>query len=279
MTTAARADWGRSASSEFRNSNRITTTPAPTTPVSWDLAPDCSATAVRDPLVEMANPWNAPAAMLATPIPIISWSGCTSSPRRAAKLDAVAMVSVSDTRVIPAAATSNGPTSPSFVHGSDGRGTPWGRAPTVLTPCWSSTRTAETTVAPMTATSTAGTRRLMRGQEEQDGEHAESHRERRPVGLVEVLEEGTHLAHEAVGVGGEPEELGELTDHDGDGQPVHVADLHLAREQVGHEPQPTDAHRHLDQPDEHGQHPRQRDRPTRIVAGHQQRRQGREDEG
>ena len=39
------------------------TTPAPTTPVTWLLAPACSATAVRDPLVEMAKPWKNPAAM------------------------------------------------------------------------------------------------------------------------------------------------------------------------------------------------------------------------
>ena len=68
--------------------------PAPTSPVTWLLAPDCSATAVREPLVDTAKPWKNPAAMLAAPMPIISWSGSTSSPRRAAKLDAVAMVSV-----------------------------------------------------------------------------------------------------------------------------------------------------------------------------------------
>ena len=58
-----------------------------------------------EPLVEIANPWKNPAARFAVPIPIISWSGSTSSPRRAAKLEAVAIVSVSDTSVIPAAAS------------------------------------------------------------------------------------------------------------------------------------------------------------------------------
>ena len=77
--------------------------------MSWLLAPDCSATAVREPLVDTAKPWRNPAAMLAAPRPIISWSGRTSSPRRAAKLDAVAIVSVSDTSVMPTAATSSGP--------------------------------------------------------------------------------------------------------------------------------------------------------------------------
>ena len=94
MTTAASAVCGRSASSDGKASSSNRTTPAPTTPVSWLLAPDCSATAVREPLVEMANPPNSPAAMFDAPMPTISWSASTSSPRRAAKLVAVAIVSV-----------------------------------------------------------------------------------------------------------------------------------------------------------------------------------------
>ena len=49
-------------------------TAAPTTPVTWDRDPACSATAVRDPLVLTGKPWNRPAAMFAAPMPIISWS-------------------------------------------------------------------------------------------------------------------------------------------------------------------------------------------------------------
>ena len=56
MTTAASAVCGRSARSELRNRSRTATSAAPTTPVSWLRAPDCSATAVREPLVEMAKP-------------------------------------------------------------------------------------------------------------------------------------------------------------------------------------------------------------------------------
>src|SRR5262249_36612995 len=104
-----------------------------------------------------------PAARLAAPIPIISWSGSTSSPRRAAKLDAVAMVSVSDTRVMPIAATTSGPTSCTEVQGNDGRGNPLGSEPTVDTPFSSRERTADTMVAPTTATSTAGIRVVNRG--------------------------------------------------------------------------------------------------------------------
>ncbi len=74
-------------------------------------------------------------------------------PRRAAKLDEVAMVSVSDTRVMPTAAKSSGARSERSVQGSAGRGRPSGRAPTVG---MSRPNNAVTTVAPITATRTAG---------------------------------------------------------------------------------------------------------------------------
>jgi hypothetical protein len=163
MTTAASAAWGRSASRPLRKSSSTATIPAPTTPVSWLLAPACSATAVREALVETANPWKSPEVMLAAPMATISWLGSISSPRRAAKLDAVAMVSVRLTRVMPTAPSSKRPTSCREVHGSDGRGMPWGRTPTVATPWSERVNTAETTVAPITATSTAGSRRVKRG--------------------------------------------------------------------------------------------------------------------
>ena len=89
-------------------------------------------------------------------MPAISWSGSAPSPRRAAKLVAVAIVSVSDTSMMPTAPIRSGPTSDHFVHGSAGTGTPWGRVPIVFTPHAARSRTAETTVAPATATSTAG---------------------------------------------------------------------------------------------------------------------------
>ena len=101
--------------------------------------------------------------MFAAPMPIISWSASTSSPRRAAKLVAVAMVSVSDTSVMPMAATKSGPTSLVCVHGTLGSGMPWGRAPTVATPWAARSNTADTTVAPTTATRMAGIRGTNRG--------------------------------------------------------------------------------------------------------------------
>ena len=68
-------------------------------------------------------------------MPIISWFGSTSSPRRAPKLEDVAIVSASETSVIPTAATISGPTSAHLVQGTEGLGTPRGRVPTVGTPC------------------------------------------------------------------------------------------------------------------------------------------------
>ena len=64
---------------------------------AWVLAPDCSATAVRDPLVLTGKPWKNPAATFAAPIPIISPLPSTSCPVRAANDEAVEIVSVSAT--------------------------------------------------------------------------------------------------------------------------------------------------------------------------------------
>ena len=129
-------------------------------PASWLLAPDCSATAVRELLAEMANPRKKPAAMLAEPMPIISLFGFTRSPRRALNDVDRAMVSVRETSVIPTAAMSSGTTSSMSVQGTSGVGRPSGRVPTVA---MSRSNTAVTTVAPTTATRTAGTARVILG--------------------------------------------------------------------------------------------------------------------
>ena len=115
---------------------------------------------MRELLAETANPWKKPAATLAEPMPIISLFGFTRSPRRALNEVDRAMVSVSDTSVIPTAATSSEPTSPMSVHGTSGVGSPSGRVPTVP---MSRSNTAVTTVAPTTATRTAGIARVRRG--------------------------------------------------------------------------------------------------------------------
>ena len=247
------------------------------TPASCVRAPDSSATAVREPLVETAKPWNRPLAMFAAASPTISWSGCTSSPRRAAKLDAVAIVSVSDTIVMPIAATNSGPTSARLVHGTAGVGTPAGSVPTVRTPSSASPSTAETMVVPTTATSTAGITRVTRGRIRRTA--------RQPTPTASVAAwvssrwdtKARQLLHESVGVGREAEQLGELTDDDRDREAVHVADLDLARQQIGDEAELRDAHRELHGADEQREHPGQRDGAVGPTPG-EQRHQGREDQ-
>ena len=78
ITTAPSAGCGRSRSRPGTSTSISRMSPAPTTPVSWVRAPDCSATAVREPLVLTGKPWKKEAAMFAAPIPIISWLPRTS---------------------------------------------------------------------------------------------------------------------------------------------------------------------------------------------------------
>ena len=73
ITIAARADCGRLRIKPGTNISITSTAAAATSPVNWVLAPDCSATAVRDPLVLTGNPWNRLASRLADPMPISSW--------------------------------------------------------------------------------------------------------------------------------------------------------------------------------------------------------------
>ena len=163
ITIAASAEFGRFASRSGRKSSMIATSAAPTSPVTWLLAPPCSATAVRDPLVETGNPWKSPAKALAAPIPIISWLASTSSPRLAAKAVEVAMVSASDTRVMPMAAASSVPMSLRATSGNCGSGSPCGSDPTVVTPLSFRSSSATARVERTTVMSTAGTRRVKRG--------------------------------------------------------------------------------------------------------------------
>jgi hypothetical protein len=99
-------------------------TRAPTSPVTWVLAPDCSATAVREPLVLTGKPWKRPAARLAAPSPTISRLPSTSSPRRAAKDDEVEIVSVSATSAMPRAPAMSGTTSDQPTCGMVNEGRP-----------------------------------------------------------------------------------------------------------------------------------------------------------
>ena len=118
------------------------------------------------------------------------------------------MVSVSETSVMPAAAIEQRDHVVALVHGNVGLGRPCGSAPTVFT---SRSNTAVTTVAPTTATRTAGTCRLTRGstrstRQRRRGRAAIAVRLRSPKPSTKRAE----LVDEAVGVGREPAELGQL---------------------------------------------------------------------
>ena len=93
--------------SPVANTMTMVMTAAPTRPVTCERDPAVSATAVREPLVLTGNPWKKPAAMLAAPIPIISWLPRTRSPRRAANDDAVDIVSARAMSAMETAPTSS----------------------------------------------------------------------------------------------------------------------------------------------------------------------------
>ena len=149
----------------------VTTRPAPTSPVSWLLAPDCSATAVREPLVDTANPCRNPgrevrgaeADHLLVRVDVLTAPGRERRRRR----DRVGQRHERDPdRRDDQRPRRRGTTS----TGTVGVGNPLGSVPTVA--MWSeSPSTAETTVAPTTATSTAGIWLVTRGSSEQDDEH------------------------------------------------------------------------------------------------------------
>ena len=117
------------------------------------------------------------------------------------------------------------------------------------------------------------------GQHEEDGEDGEPDHERGRVGLVEPVDERTDFVDEAVRVGGEAEQLGQLPHDDGDREAVHVADLHLLGQQVGDEAELAEAEPDLDEAHEEREHPGEGDRGRGIIAGDEERRDGGEDEG
>ena len=232
MTTAASAVCGRSASSELRNSSSTTTSPAPTTPVELALGArllgDRGARAAGRDGEALEEPGGDVGARRCRSSP--GWA----RPRRRGgprSSSTVAIVSVSDTSVMPTAASSSGPTSPTRGprarvgvgqplrqradrrhavrrRGRTRRRRPWRRRP----------RPAPRARCGVTRGSTSSTT-----------QHADARR-RAPSRRVwsRCVDEGPDLVDEAVGVGREPEQLGQLADDDRDRQAVHVADLDLA---------------------------------------------------
>jgi hypothetical protein len=111
-------------------------------------------------------------------------------------------------------------------------------------------------------------------QQQQDGERAQTDEQRRHDGPVESQDEGLHFGTEAVGVGREAEELRQLPDDDHQSEPVHVPDLDLVGEQVGDESQPCQSEADLDERDDEGQHPSERDLPVQIAWNEERHESG-----
>ena len=120
MMTAASTDMGSDRTSPGTNSSMASTRTAAARPVSCDLAPAWSATAVRELLVLTGKPWKKPAATLAVPMATISWSVSTSVPRFDANPADTETVSPTATSVMPMAPPmSSGQVAE--LHGREGR--------------------------------------------------------------------------------------------------------------------------------------------------------------
>ena len=252
ITTAARVGWGRLRSRPGTSSSIRVIAPAPTSPVTWVLAPACSATAVREPLVLTGKSLEeARRAMLAAPIPIISRFPSTSWPVRAANADEVEIVSVSDTTAMPIAPATSSARSDSATLGNVNGGKPLGQ--------WADQGDAVVGQVEGVGGQDRDDHRHQHGgdlgdqpleHEDQDqAEQTDRERRRHRLAVGQPLDEADRLGDEPVGVDREAEQLGELADQDREGEPVHVADLGRLGQQVGDEAQLGDA-------GEHGHRPR-----------------------
>ena len=128
----------------------------PDEPGHLRLGPACSATAVRDPLAEIANPWNRPARRW--PRPSRS-SPDPDRPRPATRGEARrGRDRVGEGhQAMPSAAMNRGPRSLGHAREALARATPAAAPPRSSLPWRPGRRPPVTTVAPTTATSTAGT--------------------------------------------------------------------------------------------------------------------------
>src|SRR5262245_40742905 len=133
MTTAARTDEGRSASSAGANRSSRTISPAPTSPATWLRTPDDIATDVRDALALTEKPDSTAEPRFAAPSATNSASACERSPSRAASVRDSTDVSAIDTSAIATAPANSVVRSSSGIDGIVGRGRPGGSAPTTGT--------------------------------------------------------------------------------------------------------------------------------------------------
>ena len=107
------------------------------------------------------------------------------------------------------------------------------------------------------------------GKDEENGQDTEAGHERRSIGLIEPVEEGAHLVDEIVGTGGEPEELGQLPDDDGDGEAIEVANADLTGEEIGDESESRHSQPDLDEPNQDRQHPGECDCRGGVASDHE----------
>jgi hypothetical protein len=221
-------------------------------PVTWDREPACSATAVRDPLVLTGKPWK-------------------KSRRDVGGADADHLLVASDPLAL---ASGEGRCRRHGVRERDDRdGERSGEQRRHVTPAdsreregrkalWEHADRVDALGLEVEQVDRHGgqhhddedTRDLgqqpVQEQDADQGTHAEEGGRRVGLAVREPHHEGAHLVHQPVSIDGEPEELGQLTDDDGQRQPVHVADLGRLRQQVRDEPelgQPGDHHHHADQ--------------------------------
>ncbi len=254
---------------------------APTRPATWVLAPACSATAVREPLVETGNPWNRPAATFAEPIPIISWFPRIRSPAALGEgrrgRDRVHQCHEGDAERTRKELRDIGQR---HVGDRERR-----------EPLRQRTDHRNTVVHQI-----EGLDRHDR--EDHDDQHGRHLRHRslqdedqaqrgepdqrgdaHHVTVGDPLNEAGRLVDQAVGVHGESEQLRELSDQDREGETVHVADLRGLREQVGDEPEMEHPRQDRHRTDDQRERRRERDRPVGIAVGQQERGEGRGDHG
>ena len=188
-------------------------------------------------------------------------------------------MSASETSVMPTAATVRGSDIGPLRPGDRGRGHPPGQRPDGRHPVRVQVEDRRDDGRRHDADQDGRDDLGESGQHQQDGQDPEPDRQRRPDGAVEPEHEGLELGTEALGVGREPEELGQLPDDDDEGETVHVADLHLAREQIGDEPELPDPQSDFDDSNDDREHPGQRDRSMDVSARRQQWQEGGEDQG
>ena len=255
ITIAPSVACGRFRSAAGANSSISAITAAPTTPVSWVLAPADSATGVRDELLEIGKPWNRPVARFAAPSAIISRFGSTSSPSLAAYVRESTLVSANATSAIDTAAAASRGGRRRARSADRARATPG-----------QGTDDLDVPVRPKIVTASEphdrdehprhDRRQALAGDDDHD--RGDADRERRDDGLPvrDPSHEGGRLVQQPLGVGREAEDLRELAHDHGERDPVQVAESDREREQVGQ----------VAEPEQSGQH--------EEGAGHQRRHAG-----